>query len=45
MTPTTSNGLYSLFLPRFVEFRKDKTTADSLQQVKDQFDSAMGKTK
>jgi len=45
MPPTTSNGLYSLFLPRFVEFRKDKTTADSLQQVKDQFDSAMGKTK
>jgi DNA ligase-1 len=45
MPPTTSNGLYSLFLPRFVEFRKDKTEADSLQQVKDQFDSAIGKTK
>lgn len=45
MPPTTSNGMYSLFLPRWLEFRKDKTTADSLQQVKDQFDSAMGKAK
>jgi hypothetical protein len=34
-----------LFLPRFVEFRKDKTEADSLERVQDQFDSAMGKTK
>jgi hypothetical protein len=45
MPPTSSNVYYSLFLPRFVEFRKDKTEADSLERVQDQFDSAMGKTK
>lgn len=45
MPPTSSNQYYSLFLPRFVEFRKDKTEADSLERVQDQFDSAMGKTK
>lgn len=45
MPPTSSNQYYSLFLPRFVEFRKDKSEADSLQRIQDQFDSAMGKTK
>lgn len=30
----------SLSLPRLVEFRKDKTIADSLQQVIEQFDNA-----
>ena len=45
MPPTSSNPYYSLFLPRFVEFRDDKTEADSLQQIQDQFDSAMGKTR
>ena len=41
MPPTKSNPLYSLFLPRFTEFRSDKTEADSLQQVIDQFDNAI----
>ena len=41
MSPTKSNDNYSLFLPRFVEFRFDKSEADSLQQVKDQFDNAV----
>jgi len=27
---------YALFLPRFVEFRKDKTEADSLKKIQDQ---------
>lgn len=44
MPPTKSNDKYSLFLPRFVEFRFDKTEADSLKMVQDQFDSAV-KTK
>ena len=41
MPPTKSNPLYSLFLPRFVEFRTDKTEADSLLQVSNQFDNAV----
>jgi DNA ligase-1 len=41
MKPTGNNDKYSLFLPRFVEFRRDKTVADDLQKVKDQFDSAL----
>ena len=41
MPPTKSNPLYSLFLPRFTEFRSDKTEADTLQQVIDQFDNAV----
>jgi DNA ligase-1 len=44
MPPTSTNKYYSLFLPRYVENRKDKTEADSLQQILDQFDSAMGKS-
>lgn len=42
MKPSESNDKYSLFLPRFVEanVRKDKTKADDLQRVKDQFESA-----
>lgn len=42
MKPSESNDQYSLFLPRFVEanVRKDKTKADDLQRVKDQFESA-----
>jgi DNA ligase-1 len=40
MPPTGSNGRYSLFLPRFVELRLDKTVADSLQRVKDQKEAA-----
>jgi DNA ligase-1 len=32
---------HSLFLPRYVELRADKTEADSLQRVKDQFEAAV----
>jgi DNA ligase-1 len=33
---------YSLFLPRFVELRLDKTVADTLSEVLDQFAAAVG---
>lgn len=39
MKPTGKSETWSLFLPRFVEIRDDKTVADTLQQVKDQFES------
>lgn len=35
---TTAKGS-SLFLPRFVEMRADKQTADSLESIKEQFDN------
>jgi DNA ligase-1 len=38
----TDDNTYSLFLPRVVEFRTDKTTADSLDDVIHQFESAKG---
>lgn len=41
MPPTKSNPLYSLFLPRFEEFRQDKTEADSMERVQEQFDNAI----
>ncbi len=41
MRPSKPGGLYSLFLPRFVEFRTDKMVADTLAQVEAQFESAM----
>ena len=41
MQPTDNNPLWSLFLPRFVEIREDKTVADTVKQVIDQFDNAM----
>lgn len=40
MKPTSNNGKYSVFLPRFVEFRRDKTKADSLQKIQEQFEAA-----
>lgn len=40
MKPLKIGDKYSLFLPRCVEFREDKTEADSLQRVIDQFESA-----
>lgn len=40
MEPTGKNTLHSLFLPRAVEFRRDKTTADSLQRVIEQMEAA-----
>ena len=33
MKPSSDDNLHSLFLPRFVEFRRDKTQADTLPQV------------
>lgn len=41
MPPTKSNPLWSLFLPRFCEFRADKSVADDLQRVQEQFDNAV----
>jgi DNA ligase-1 len=41
MKPSSEGKLHSLFLPRFVEFRTDKTEADSLQRVIDQFEAAV----
>jgi DNA ligase-1 len=40
MKPTESNPVYSLFLPRHLELRTDKTEADTLQRVIDQLESA-----
>lgn len=39
MKPTGKKTTYSLFLPRCVEIRDDKTVADTLAQVQEQFDS------
>lgn len=41
MSPSREGGLHSLFLPRFVEIRHDKREADSLQRIRDQFESAI----
>lgn len=41
MRPAKEGDKHSLFLPRYVEFRTDKTEADTLQRVIDQFDSAV----
>lgn len=41
MPPTKSNPKYSLFLPRFTEFRTDKSDADSLEKIIQQFESAV----
>jgi len=34
------NGLWSMFLPRLIEERMDKTVADTLEQIQDQFAAA-----
>ena len=39
--PPTRKETYSLFLPIFVEQRLDKTEADSLERVQDQYNSAI----
>lgn len=39
--PTGNNTKYSLFLPRFCEFRTDKTVADTMARVQEQFDNAV----
>lgn len=41
MPPSGNNSKYSVFLPRFEEIREDKHTADNLQQIIDQFESAI----
>jgi DNA ligase-1 len=41
MPPSGNNTKYSLFLPRFAEFRKDKTVADTMAKVQEQFDNAV----
>jgi DNA ligase-1 len=41
MPPTETNDKYSLFLPRFVEFRNDKDVADTLEMVIGQFENAI----
>lgn len=37
--PPAGSGVYSLFLPRFAEFREDKSAADSLARVIEQFEA------
>lgn len=43
LEPSDSSELHSLFLPRMVEdsYRTDKTLADDLEQIRDQFTAAM----
>ena len=41
LKPSESSPVHSLFLPRFVEIRTDKTKADTLAQVLAQFDAAV----
>lgn len=41
MAPSREGKKWSLFLPRFAEFRKDKDEADTLEKIKAQFDAAI----
>lgn len=41
MEPSREGKKWSLFLPRFAEFRRDKTEADSLSKIKEQFEAAI----
>lgn len=41
MEPTEDGGLYSLFLPRFSEIRRDKVEADTLERVQAQLEAAI----
>ena len=41
LTNAVGSSTRSLFLPRFVEFRLDKITADDLPQIQQQFEDAM----
>ena len=41
MAPSGEQGVYSLFLPRLIEVREDKSVADDLQRIKDQFAAAV----
>lgn len=42
MTPDEGDEDHSLFLPRFIEDREDKTVADDLEKIRDIFRNAMG---
>ena len=39
------NGLWSMFLPRFIEERNDKTEADTLEEIQSQFAAAEAASK
>lgn len=39
MQPTNNDKLFSLFLPRFIEFRNDRTEADSLERIVNQYNN------
>lgn len=41
MEPSRDGKKWSLFLPRFAEFRRDKSEADSLEKIKEQFEAAV----
>lgn len=41
MAPSREGKKWSLFLPRFAEFRKDKSKADTLAKIKGQFEAAI----
>lgn len=41
MEPSREGKKWSLFLPRFAEFRMDKSEADSLEKIKEQFEAAI----
>jgi DNA ligase-1 len=41
MMPSASNTKASIFLPRFVELRSDKTTADDMVRIQDSFANAI----
>lgn len=41
MAPSDSNPLHSIFLPIFVERRTDKSEADTLERIQDQFKAAI----
>lgn len=41
MEPSREGKKWSLFLPRFAEFRQDKSEADSLDKIKEQFEAAI----
>jgi DNA ligase-1 len=42
MVPPKAGDLHSLFSPRCIEFRTDKSVADTFKRVRDQFESAIG---
>lgn len=45
MAPSRDGKKWSLFLPRFAEFRLDKDEADTLDKIKAQFDAAIASVK